>query len=481
MLNRYSYYNKFKEFLLFVKVDENCNLRCSFCYQGDKKQRRIDTPEKIEKCIRNIKFGIDRFIKIKSEEEYEFSKMLICFFGGEPTLNLEAINLIVNRLKKIYTKDVLNTLYFTITTNGIIFNDKVIETLRSMKSLNDNYVSVMVSSDNEKEVYDRNRKLVGQNCSGYEIVQDHIKKYREALNEINGIVREDFVVISTVLATPEQLRTAPKLIQSRYKDIKRSGKLLYNLGDQSKDYIEESKKFLFDSYSKLIDDCTKENKYQSIENVMEAVWNLHSDDKFTECQSIYSINADGDVCWCNKHDDFDTEKFDQDTMRDISIFNPDIDNSHFTCVKDKLYGGSIVKDVIRPKLWEKQISIFDPNVQINNLNISDELKDRELLYNFIKYMMGSSPYKNKMIYINNPSDDIRQLLLDLNIEIVDKEIVFEDDNVFYVNKDGDLFFDKSLSHKNDYDLTNINQKHFMWIHTPTLLKSVNDFYSNLLN
>lgn len=473
LVNRYNYYTKFKDFLTFIKVDENCNLRCSFCYQKDKKQKRIDTEEKLNNCMKNLCFGIDRFLKIKSDKNYEFSTLRICFFGGEPTLNLPAINEICKRIKEKYTKEDLKSVYLTITTNGIIFDEKVIDTLKIMKSVNDNYIGIMVSSDNEKEIYDKNRKLVGSDRSGFEIVQENIKKYREVLKKINNNNNDDCVVVATVLATPEQLKKTPKMIQDIYKNITRSGKILYDLSHQSTDYIEESKNFLFNAYSMLINDCTKEQKHISLNRVMEAVWHLGKFNDFTECQSLYTIDGNGDVNWCNKHTNFENQILSQDELRDMAIFNKKADNSHFQCYKDKLAGGKVSKDIIRPKLWEMMVSKFDPNVPVSKLNINC---NSDKLFNFIKYMIGGTQSEEKEIHIKNPSDKIIALCDVLDIKISKEPLKSEEENIFFINENGDLFFDEIFKNDNQMILTNIKEKHFMWIHTPTLLQSVNKFF-----
>ena len=473
LINRYDYYSKFKEFLIFIKVDENCNLRCNFCYQKDKKQKRIDNEEKLNNCMRNLYFGIDRFLKIKSDKRYEFAKLRICFFGGEPTLNLSAINEICKRIKEKYISEDLKNIYLTMTTNGIIFDEKVIDTLKIMKSVNDNYIGIMVSSDNEKEIYDKNRKLVGSDRSGFEIVQENVKKYREVLKKINNNNNDNCVVIATVLATPEQLRKTPKMIQDIYKNITRSGKILYDLSHQSTDYIEESKKFLFNAYSMLINDCTKENKFDSLELVIEAIWQLNKTNDFTECQKLYTIDGDGNVNWCNKNVNFGDEILSQDELRDKAIFNRNIDNSHFQCYKDKIAGGKVCKEIIRPKLWEMMVSKFDPNVPVSKLNVNC---NSNKLFNFIKYMIGSTQSEEKEIYIKNPSDKIVALCDVLDIKIAKEPLKSKEENIFFINENGDLFFDEMFKNDNQMILTNVNEKHFMWVHTPTLLESVNKFF-----
>lgn len=479
MINRYEFYNKFKDFLCFIKVDENCNLRCSFCYQGEKKQLVMDTQEKIDNCLFNLDFAIERFLQIKSKEQYEFAKLNICFFGGEPTLNPGAIKQICKHLKEKYSEDIRKNFNITMTSNGIIYSEEII---RAIADVSVNPVGIMISSDNSKEVYDKNRKLVGSDKSGFEIVQNNIKKYRKLISEINGFNSDELVTVATVLADAEQLRNNPLLIQENYKNVMRRGKLLYDLSHQETNYIEEAKKFLLVAYSNLIDKCTKENKAKGLDEILNCVFEFKGKGEFSECNSIFAIDANGDVNWCNKHRYFEDEILPQEEMRKMAIFNKDTDNSHFKCVVNKLAGGAVAKDVIRPQLWERMVALFDPNVPVCKLNISDSLEQSKALYNFIKYIVGSTMFEEKKVYIKNPILEITKLCEEENIKIVNQPLNNDFENTFYIDENGDLFFDETLSNDNQNILTNIYEKHFMWFHTPTLLNSINEFYkSSILN
>ena len=477
MINRYEFYNKFKDFLCFIKVDENCNLRCSFCYQGEKRQLVMDTQEKLDNCLFNLDYGIKRFLEIKSKEQYELAKLNICFFGGEPTLNPWAVRKICEHLKENYSKEIRKNFNITMTTNGIIYSEEII---RAIADASVNPVGIMISSDNSKEVYDKNRKLVGSDKSGFETVQNNIKKYRKLISEINGFNSDELVTVATVLADTEQLKNNPLLIQENYKNVMRRGKLLYDLSHQETDYIEEAKKFLLVAYSNLIDKCTKENKAKGLDEILNCVFEFKGKGEFTECNSIFAIDANGDVNWCNKHRHFENEILSQDKMREMAIFNKDTDNSHFKCVVNKLAGGAVAKDVIRPQLWERMVALFDPNVPIPKLNVSRGLENSKGLYNFIKYMVGSTVWEERKIYIENPSEDIIRICKEENIQIAKDFIADETDNVFYIDKYGYLYLDETLAICKEYQLTNIYEKHFMWIHTPTLLNSVNEFFNNKL-
>lgn len=471
--NRFDYYKKFRKFILFIKVDENCNLDCKFCYQKNKVNKRIDNESKLLNCINNIDFVLKRFNEITSTEEYEYSKLNICFFGGEPLLNIEAIDKILEIKKEDFNN---NKISLSFTSNGIIFNESVKNILFKMKSISPNPISIMISTDNNKEAYDKNRKLKHSNLSPFEIVQKNILEYKKFLNEINGFESDDFVSISTVLATPEQIREAPSLIQERYKDLNRSGKLLYRLANQSEEYLSESKKFLYNAYKYLIENNTeKENKDNYLNILEENVWNFKSESDFTECQSICTIDGDGNMNWCNKYRNFGEEIITQDKMRELSVFNKKADNSHFECVQINQKDGNTVKDVIREDLWKLQLSFYDPNLILDYIEIEYD-KDDKYFLNFLKYFLESS---QKKIFIDERS--FKRVIDKSKYKIFRKNTINEmNRNIFYLDKDGNLFFDKSLKEFKDLILTNIKEKHFLWIHTPSLLKSINKFYSQKL-
>lgn len=480
IMKRVRYYNRFQPLVLFIKVDESCNLRCKFCYQIKKENNRMDTEEKFKKCFENIDLAINKFLKFVDNEYYDQSQLCICFFGGEPTLNTEAINKICKYIKNNYPLEVRNRIGLTYTTNGILFNEDIKDTLKFMKSVNDLYTTVMISTDNSKEVYDKNRHLIGSNKSGYEMVKENIKKYKEYLKELNGIYYKKDITIATVLADEEQLLNNPMVLQNEYKNILRRGKLLYSEGVEiSEEYIEASKEFLSKAYTALIENCTKEKKEESLEEILDSVFQLYDDDIFfTECQGLSTIDANGEINWCNKHKNFEDEVLSQNKMKEY-MFNPNVDNSHFRCVREKLKNGDKTKSKLQPKMWEKLISRFDINVPISKVNIY--FTEEKLIYDFIKFMVGSTEAEEREVYITNPSEKIINLCKEFDIKISKQPIKSDVENTFYVDQEGNLFFDEIFKDDKNMILTDLKEKHFMWIHTPTLLNSVNKYFLEKLS
>ncbi len=480
LIKRSRYYNKFEPFVLFIKVDESCNLRCEFCYQKAKKPFRLDTEEKFKRCFQNLDAGIDKFLKYTQTSDYEYSQLCICFFGGEPTLNTEAINKICDHILNNYSLEERNKIGLTYTTNGIIFDDKVKETLIKMKSINENYVGIMISTDNDKEVYDKNRHLIGKKESGFDIVQRNIKLYKEFLYEVNGGEYDKDIKISTVLATPEQILNNPMLIQDEYKDILRRGKFLYYTEQQSPEYIEACNVFLRKAYTYLINKAEKETKEKDMGEIMESVFHIiDKDHLLNECQIMYTIDGNGDINWCNKHRDFENEKLSQEKMREY-IFNKDVDNSHFNCVKEKFKNGELTKDTLQPEMWAKLISKFDMNVPIARVNIEFN-EGHKNIYHFIKYMIGSTNSDERAIYIKNPDEQVISICKEYDIKILNEKLASDTENTFYIDQEGNLFFDEIFKDNKDMILTNLKEKHFMWVHTPTLLNSVNKYFLEKLS
>lgn len=480
LIKRTRYYNKFEPFTLFIKVDESCNLACSFCYQRNKKPFRLDTEEKFANCFRNLDVAIKKFLEYTKDPDFEYSTICICFFGGEPTLNTEAINRICDYISQNYLYEERQKIAFTFTTNGIIFDDKVKNALKKMKSVNDLNVGVMISTDNDKEVYDKNRKLIGKNESGFDIVQRNIKLYKDfLLKEVNKKEYDKDVMFSTVLATPNQILTNRMYIQNEYKDIIRRGKFLYATETQSNEYIEASKKFLTNAYNYLIEKAEKENKDEALDEIQLSIFHLIDKDyALTECQNIVTIDGNGDINWCNTHINFENEVLSQDTMREY-VYNKNVDNSHFKCYKEKLKNGSLTKDLLQEDMWKKLIAKFDINVPIPKANIEFDCNSKKVQH-FIKYMIGSTNVKNREIYISTPNKEIIEVCNEFDISLAKEKLKSEDENIFYIDEKGNMFFDEMFKDNKEMILTNLKEHNFMWIHTPTLLQSVNEFYYSKL-
>jgi len=144
----------------------DCNARCFYCYEAGVKKIYM-TPETANDIAEYI-------IKNCGKD-----KAKIRWFGGEPLYNLEAIDIICEKLKSS------NIEYSSsIVSNGYLFNDSVIKREKELWHLKD----IQVTLDGTEKVYNRVKNYIyNDNESPYKIVLNNIEKLLN--NDISVVVR----------------------------------------------------------------------------------------------------------------------------------------------------------------------------------------------------------------------------------------------------------------------------------------------------
>lgn len=145
---------------LALHVCQGCNLRCKYCYEG--KGTYSGNQEYMSEGI--AQKAIDFLLKASGP----IQRCRVIFFGGEPLLNFNLIKYIIEYCKKEFTK-YKKKVTFTITTNGTLLTDKIIQ------YLNENKVSVMLSLDGPKDVHDKMRVFANGKGSYEAILPKAIK------------------------------------------------------------------------------------------------------------------------------------------------------------------------------------------------------------------------------------------------------------------------------------------------------------------
>lgn len=159
-------------------VTEECNLRCSYCYEGHKNNKNkmiYETGKKIVDYLFQLNAKEKGYINSKN------SKFLILeFIGGEPLLEIELIDKIVEyfKFKAVNTDHPWKINYMiAISTNGILYNDhKVV----SFMNRNKGRVSLTITIDGNKELHDSCRKFPDGKGS-YDIVEKAFIKHSKIL------------------------------------------------------------------------------------------------------------------------------------------------------------------------------------------------------------------------------------------------------------------------------------------------------------
>ena len=106
------------------------------------------------------------------------------FFGGEPLMNWDVVKELVKYGRSLEKEH--NKLFrFTLTTNGVLLNDEVMEFCNKEMS------NVVLSLDGRKEVNDKMRPF--RNGKGsYDLIVPKFQKFAESRNQTNYYVRGTF-------------------------------------------------------------------------------------------------------------------------------------------------------------------------------------------------------------------------------------------------------------------------------------------------
>jgi uncharacterized protein len=107
------------------------------------------------------------------------------FFGGEPTMNFEVVRQLVEYGRSI-EKEHDKNFRFTLTTNGILLDDEI------MEFANKEMANVVLSVDGRKEVNDYMRPTRNGLGSSYDIIMPKFKKLADSRNQTNYYVRGTF-------------------------------------------------------------------------------------------------------------------------------------------------------------------------------------------------------------------------------------------------------------------------------------------------
>lgn len=148
---------------LCLHVAHDCNLKCKYCFAGEGEYHGHRSLMSIEVGKKAIDFIIENSKHRKNIE--------IDFFGGEPLMNWEMVKETVAYARQ-REKETGKNFRFTMTTNGVLLNDEIID------YLNENMHNVVLSLDGRKEVNDNMRPTVNGKGS-YDVILPKFKKLVE--------------------------------------------------------------------------------------------------------------------------------------------------------------------------------------------------------------------------------------------------------------------------------------------------------------
>ena len=161
---------------LCLHIAHDCNLACQYCFaeEGEYHGRRALMSFEVGKK------ALDFLIANSGNRR----NLEVDFFGGEPLMNWQVVKDLVaygREQEKIHNKK----FRFTLTTNGVLLNDEV------MEFCNKEMGNVVLSIDGRKEVHDFMRPF-RKGAGSYDLILPKFQKFAESRNQDKYYVRGTF-------------------------------------------------------------------------------------------------------------------------------------------------------------------------------------------------------------------------------------------------------------------------------------------------
>jgi len=161
---------------LCLHIAHSCNLNCAYCFASQGKYQG-------ERALMSFEVG-KRALDYLIENSGTRRNLEVDFFGGEPLMNFQVVKDLVAYARSI-EKEKGKNFRFTLTTNGVLVDDDVIEFANRECS------NVVLSLDGRKEIHDRYRVDYAGKGSWEKIVPK-FQKFVEARNGKNYYMRGTF-------------------------------------------------------------------------------------------------------------------------------------------------------------------------------------------------------------------------------------------------------------------------------------------------
>lgn len=213
---------------LCLHIAHTCNLNCSYCFASQGKYHG-------DRAIMSYEVGkqaLDFLIAHSGSRR----NLEVDFFGGEPLMNFQVVKDLVAYARSIEKQHNKN-FRFTLTTNGVLIDDDVIDFANREMS------NVVLSLDGRKEVHDRYRVDYAGNGSWEKIVPK-FKKMVEARGGKDYYMRGTFTH-----ANPDFLADIRQMLDLGFTELSMEP-VVCAAGDPS-ELTEEDKAIVFRQYEEL--------------------------------------------------------------------------------------------------------------------------------------------------------------------------------------------------------------------------------------
>lgn len=161
---------------LCLHVAHTCNLNCSYCFASQGKYHG-------DRALMSFEVG-KRALDFLVENSGHRTNLEVDFFGGEPLMNWDVVKQLVMYGRSI-EKEKHKNFRFTVTTNGMLIDDDVIDFCNKEVS------NVVLSLDGRKEIHDRLRVDYAGKGS-YDTIVPKFQKFVKARGDKGYYMRGTF-------------------------------------------------------------------------------------------------------------------------------------------------------------------------------------------------------------------------------------------------------------------------------------------------
>ncbi len=215
---------------LCLHIAHTCNLNCAYCFASQGKYNG-------ERDVMSLEVG-KRALDFLIENSGTRHNLEVDFFGGEPLMNFQVVKDLVAYARSI-EKEHNKNFRFTLTTNGVLVDDDVIEFANKECS------NVVLSLDGRKEIHDRYRVDYAGNGSWDKIVPK-FQKFVKARNGKNYYMRGTFTH-----ANPDFLKDIQQMLDLGFSELSMEP-VVCAPGDPS-ELTEEDLQIVMKQYEDLAD------------------------------------------------------------------------------------------------------------------------------------------------------------------------------------------------------------------------------------
>lgn len=222
---------------LCLHIAHTCNLNCSYCFASQGKYHG-------EHALMSFEVGKQALDFLVSNSGTR-RNLEVDFFGGEPLMNFDVVKKLVEYARSI-EKEHNKNFRFTLTTNGVLIDDDVIDFANREMS------NVVLSLDGRKEIHDRFRVDYAGNGSWDNIVP----KFQKLVEARGG---KDYYMRGTFThANPDFLNDIQQMLDLGFSELSMEP-VVCAAGDPS-ELTEEDKTIVLDQYEKLAEHMLKRDE-----------------------------------------------------------------------------------------------------------------------------------------------------------------------------------------------------------------------------